>query len=199
MKKLLFLTIATLSLISCSSDNNSDNSTGSNVDYEFTITVDGVVHKVKGNTANGIPKGSVLAPDTFNWIDNTCIAQISSQILLGINDITEPNYVSGQHLTAYLYFNNLALGVNQMVYPSNIQIAGEALSFSTTSGSTVNSGLPITITDLGTNIIKDYPPYNFGRTLKGNYSGTVYKWNPSTNQYTVPTQLSIDFKVLRFY
>jgi hypothetical protein len=74
--------------------------------------------------------------------------------------------------------------------------------FQTTSGnisSSSNSKLPITITDLGTTSLSStFPPYTFGQTLKGNYTGTIYLQN-NNGQFTIPIQLSIDFKALRMY
>ena len=67
--------------------------------------------------------------------------------------------------------------------------------------------LPINITDLGTGTIYPQTPplpyYNFGQTLKGNYSGTIYLRSHSNSNgigvCDIPVQLSIDFKALRMY
>ena len=120
-KTLLFLTIASL-LFSCSSDNNNSsnnnnnngNSFSNSMDYEFTITINGEVHKVKGNTTNGIPTGTVIP--SINNINNQCtIGDNSGQknISLGINDVTASNFISGQSLQCYIFLSNLLLGVNQ--------------------------------------------------------------------------------------
>jgi hypothetical protein len=74
MKKIILI-IAIIALsYSCSSsdDSNSsnDNPSNGNVNYEFTITINGEVHKVEGNTTNGIPIGSVNAG--LNYINNEC-------------------------------------------------------------------------------------------------------------------------------
>ena len=79
--------------------------------------------------------------------------------------------------------------------------------FLTTSGALSNNQtinrIPISITDLGTGTIYPQTPplpyYNFGQTLKGSYSGTVYLQNPNNGQFTIPVQLSIDFKAVRYY
>ena len=81
--------------------------------------------------------------------------------------------------------------------------------FLTTSGALSNNQtinrIPISITDLGStstnsegNGGSNYNQYIFGQTLKGNYSGTIYLQG-NNGQFTVPVQLSIDFKALRRY
>ena len=117
MKKLiLLLTIASL-LLSCSSDSNSSNNNNSftnSMDYEFTITVNGVVHKVKGNTTSGIPYG--IINNIQHLINNKCFAIISGTSVisdLAINDVTAPNYMSGQNLECLIQFPNLLLVSNQ--------------------------------------------------------------------------------------
>ena len=54
MKKLILFLAVTTILFSCSSDSNSSNNNNNNsftnsMDYEFTITINGEVHKIKGN------------------------------------------------------------------------------------------------------------------------------------------------------
>lgn len=222
MKKLiLFLTIIALSF-SCSSDSNNSNNNNNNsftnsVDYEFTITINGEVHKIKGNTVNGIPNGYINS--TSHTINNKCFALIGSQSSVisyfAINDITAPNYISGQNLECQISFPNLLLGSNQAIVNFNggyFQTLATSLGalnffFLTTSGALSNNQtinrIPISITDLGTGTIYPQTPplpyYNFGQTLKGSYSGTVYLQNPNNGQFTIPVQLSIDFKTLRFY
>lgn len=224
-KTLLFLTIVTL-LFSCSSDNNnSDNNNGNSftnsMDYEFTITINGEVHKVKGNTTNGIPKGMVQS--LTNYINNQCeVLQSGGQkvVILKINDVTAPNYISGQNLECQILLPNLLLGSNQaqiLFYGSYITNLFDSLSpnnlnsWQTTSGlynQSISNKLPINITDLGTtstnpNMWSPTTPLNFGQTLKGNYSGTIYLRNYSNASgigvYDIPIQISIDFKALRMY
>lgn len=228
MKKIILLLTFTIFLFSCSKDDNSSSSNNNNnnnntngnaftnsMDYEFTITINGEVHKVKGNTTNGIPKGMVLS----NWVNNQCevINSTSKFVMLKINDVTASNYITGQNLECMIALPNLLLGINQ----AQVSFSGayfDTLSttlgaytigyglgfynFQTVSGvynSTVTNKLPITITDLGTTSTYILPPYNFGKTLKGNYSGTIYLRNTSNGNFTIPVQLSIDFKALRMY
>ena len=223
-KSLLFLTIVSL-LFSCSSDNNNSSNNNGNsftnsMDYEFTITINGEVHKVKGNTTNGIPIGSVNA--VLNWINNECeVLNTAGQkiVMLRINDVTAPNYISGQNLECRIIFPNLLMGINQvqvLFYGSYITNLFDSLSpnnfnsWQTTSGlynQSISNKLPINITDLGTGTIYPQTPplpyYNFGQTLKGNYSGTIYLRSYSNASgigvYDIPIQISIDFKAIRMY
>jgi hypothetical protein len=238
MKKLILLLIFTSLLHSCSSDsssssnNNGNNNGGNNgnsftnsMDYEFTITINGEVHKVKGNTTNGIPYGFTSAN---NQINNKCFAfnggPSNVSCNFSINDVTAPNYVSGQNLECQISFPNLLLGINQATV---VFLGGYFVTLSTSLGGTSNGSplpfqtvigtndsstlfkLPINITDLGSTSTNseggggiNYNQYIFGQTLKGNYSGTIYIGRFSTTQgivYDIPVQLSIDFRALRRY
>jgi hypothetical protein len=222
MKNIILLIAFTSLLFSCSGDNNNSSNNNGNsftnsMDYEFTITVNGVVHKVKGNTTSGIPYG--IINNIQHLINNKCFAIISGTSVisdLAINDVTAPNYMSGQNLECLIQFPNLLLGSNQAtVYFQGgyfqtlaTSLGASSFYFQTVSG-TLNSQifnkLPITITDLGstsTNSVgnggSNYNQYIFGQTLKGNYSGTIYLQN-NNGQCTIPVQMSIDFKVLRQY
>ncbi len=228
MKRIiLLLTIASL-LLSCNSDSNNNpinnnpsnngNSFTNSMDYEFTITINGEVHKVKGNTTNGIPYGIVSAGT--HMINNQCIINDNSGqkfIYLQINDVTSPNYISGQNMLCGLYTDNLLMGSTLF----SVTLSGSYFSNLFTSLGSINGGnwqtvsgpadyniarkLPITITDLGTGTMNPQYPliYNFGETLKGHYSGTIYLSNHYSIGgdliYDIPVQLSIDFKALRMY
>ena len=227
-KTLLFLTIVSL-LFSCSSDNNNSsnnngNSFSNSMDYEFTITINGEIHKVKGNTTNGIPKGTVQS--LTNYINNQCeVLQSGGQkiVMLKINDVTATNYISGQNLECQILLPNLLLGTNEATIlfsggyfdtiASNLGAyspgSGGGFSlFQSISGpynSTLSRKIPITINDLGTtstnpNMWSPTTPLNFGQTLKGNYSGIIYlSSNSGLTNFNIPVQISIDFKALRMY
>jgi hypothetical protein len=231
--RLLFLGLLlsfTSLFIGCSSDSNSSNSNGNSftnsIDYEFTLTINGEVHKVKGNTSNGIPKGTTQS--SINYINNECeIQSIPGQtqkvLELRINDVTASNYISGQNLECRITFPNLLMGINQAKimfdgsYFDSICASlgaytlGSGLGFrdfQTASGSfnaSINSVLPINITDLGTTSTNPFgwspsTPFSFGETLKGSYSGTIYlKSSTNTINYSIPVQVSIDFKAIRLY
>ncbi len=209
MKKLiLFLSVILLSYSCTSSDDsnsNNDNPSNGNVDYEFTITINGEVHKVKGNTSSIVPSGN----------NNVCFAQPSTIVLLRTNDVSASNYISGQNILCQLQFNNLLLGTSQanvFFISPYLDALANSLGAISSSWSSVTGPQPIgglsqnlifEITDLGTSGDFTTFPYNFGRTLKGSYSGTIYLANQFTVGgapiYNVPVQLSIDFKVVRFY
>jgi hypothetical protein len=220
MKK-LFLLLAFVSILySCSnggnasSSNNNGNSFTNSMDYEFTITINGQVNKIKGNTTNGIPVSSNYS--ALHEVNNSCVVRDGGNsikhTILEIDDVTTNNYISGQNISCQIDFSNLLLGINQAnVYFTGGYVqtlatslgAANFIGFQTTSGASnpLNQHiLPINITDLGTTS-SDYtgPPYTFGQTLKGNYSGTIYLFSTTDGQYTIPVQLSIDFKALRMY
>ncbi len=203
MKKIILLMTITSILFSCSTggdassnnSNNNGNSFTNSMDYEFTITINGEIHKVKGNTTNGIPLGSNSS--TSHTVNNACYI-LQGDLNLQINDVTSLNYISGQNMQIAIFTTNLLLGTHQAL----VIFSGGYFNAFSTSGfinfstdPTFNPGLvnklPITITDLGTPTDFSHIPYNFGRTLKGNYNGTIYL---SGN---IPVQLSIDFKALR--
>jgi hypothetical protein len=219
-KLILFFTIIALSFGCTSSDssnsnNNNGNSFTNSMDYEFIITINGEVHKISGNSTNGLP----VFISSSHTINNLCEASLGN-VICELNDITESNYVSGQVIKTGFGFPNLMLGVNQA---TNVIFTGEYVqnlatslgasqygfqTFQTSAGplnSIIANKLPITITDLGTTTIlyQDYPlpDCNFGQTLKGHYSGTIYLLRNSQSGLVcdVPVQLSIDFKALRTY
>lgn len=212
MKKNMLLIAFTTLLFGCSnsgntSSTNNGNSFTNSMDYEFTITINEEVHKIKGNTINGIPSQY----EGLHPINNVCFAQ-NSIVDLNINDVTAPNYISGQNLQCHITLPNLLMGINQAEilfqgsYFNSICTSLGAqtnsfIYFQTVSGAMNNSRkLPIIITDLGTHSTwAGASPYNFGSTLKGNYSGTIYLQNSTNGNYTIPVQLSIDFKALRNY
>lgn len=228
MKKLiLFLSVIALSY-SCSSDsNNSSNNNGNSftnsMDYEFTITVNGDIHKVKGNTTDGIPKGTVITGTPY--VNNQCeiiSSGVQKIVYLKINDLTTPNYISGQNMECQITLPNLLLGINEAQVLFNgsyfdsvctslgAYSPGSGIgfnSFQSISGpynNTLQRKIPITITDLGTTSSNPNNPgymYNFGQTVKGHYSGTIYLSpnNSALTNYNIPVQISIDFKALRNY
>jgi hypothetical protein len=223
MKKIYTLILVfTVGLFQGCSTNN-DTSSGSNsVDYEFTITINGEVHKVKGNSRDGIPNSGV----GYVAIQNKCVASFSpnfgTSVQLGINDVTTPNYISGQNMQIVITLPNPLMGTNQ----ATISFTGNYFDTLATSlgayiysgfntysstlvavnGGPTNTIIPIAITDLGTptTLVNNGSTYSFGQTIKGNYSGTIYLKrcsNLGTSgagcYYDIPVQLSIDFKALR--
>ena len=201
MKKLIYLLSVTfLMLQSCSSgdSSNTNNTTSSNVNYEFTITYDRIVYKVKGNTAKDAGyKGPTI---------NSCIATDARGISFSIKDVTYYNYLSGSPFECNLYVNgNFTSGTNLMTV--NLYFNGGYYSFYKNQGACpgCNGGgdnrLPINITDLGTPLTGTIGTSNviFGNTIKGSYSGVVYTLGQGSNNATVPHNLSIDFIAVRQY
>ena len=219
MKKLILLLTLTSLLFSCSNGGNASSSntptTGNNVDYEFTITINGQVNKIKGNTANGIPMGqSGQIGNGYSGINNDCYWSTSLPFVqLRITDVTASNYISGQNIVCSISIPNAMLGTCQ----GKVGLSGGAFDSvatslgATASGWSVINGatdsdilhyLPINITDLGAIPTMNVGTYSgFGSTFKGSYIGTIYLGR-FTNSfpakiYDIPVQLSIDFKAVR--
>lgn len=201
--KLLLLSFLTI-LSACNKSDSNINPNAQNVDYEFTITINGLSHKIKGNTVNGIP----MTPNSC-WASNP-----SGLVSLKIKDVSASNYISGQVLGCTISLPNLALGVNNATlrfdlggYWNDLTESLGGLSplydLSTTSGVSLGSGstnIPFNITDLGNApTIYTNPPlvYNHTKTLKGNFNGILYMVSKNTLKYDIPINISIDFKAVR--
>jgi len=218
MKKIILLISFTSLLFSCSnggnaSSNNNNPTSGTNVDYEFTITINGQIHKIKGNTTNGVPSGASSMYNTTNQclVYNSGLYPI---VYLKINDVSAPNYISGQNLECRISLPNLLMGTNQAqimfigsyfdsLYTSAGYSSPNFYNFQTTNGtynSSIANKLLINITDLGTNTTNIFTA--IGQTLKGNYSGTIYMergLSSGAQVCDIPVTLSIDFKAIRNY
>jgi hypothetical protein len=206
MKKLvLLLTIITLSY-SCSSDSNSNsnNPSNGNVDYYFKIKINGVEHKVQGNTS-GFAVGN---DNTSDLNPNACQAQIGTTTYLSfeIADITRPNYISGQNLNIFISIPNCQVGLNQAglaiftspvwhdfvqgnnLGPDGAFVENSGLYCSSNAGMDCQypnwqsnlSKITINITDMGTPS-ESSPPgstsnydYSYGNTVKGFFNGPLY-------------------------
>ena len=220
MKRIILLLLFIPLLFSFNDNSNSINQFNNDSalfrKYEFTITINGEVHKIKGNAFSGIPNGNGYFPGNPSQplSPNTCMATnfgIEKTVSLEINDVTANNYESGQNITCAIALPNLLLGVNQAKISFSgayFDSLGETLgsknfNFQTVSGAPDNSKLnklPISITDLGrAPTIDTMRFYSFGETLKGNYTGTIYLKNNTDGNFTIPVQVSIDFKALRLY
>lgn len=216
MKKLILSLAVITILFSCSSDSNSNsnNPSNGNVEYEFTITINGIVHKINGNTANGYNDGS-----SSSSANNSCRSWIQGNfhgIFLSISDITESNHVNGNDISCSISLPSTHLGI----IDAQVLISGEAMNSFVTSSSAssqnfvVTNGtnntnsltynamvnrVPLNITDLGTETIETGGDTVFGNSIKGNFSGTVYLQPSGVVSHTIPLQLTIDFKAIRFY
>lgn len=228
MKKLILFLAVTTILFSCSSDSNSNsnNPSNGNVNYYFKIKINGVEHKVQGNTS-----GFNSSP-TFSQNPNYCQATIGTTTTLAfaIQDITKPNYVSGQTLFLSVNIPNCQLGLNQATM--SILISPVRDNFLSNSGNgfsnyVENSGLycgfpsslcqypaasfgeiTINVTDLGTPTYGSTNPsinfYDYGNTFKGSFTGPIYYGTSSTNSdgqpfynMNIPMQFSMEFEAYR--
>ena len=212
MKKLVLLALVSL-LISCSNDGNTSCSNNGNANYYFKIKINGVEHKVQGNT-RGFALGN----------PNHCSATIGTTTMLGfvIADITKPNYVSGQNMQIIVSIPNCHIGLNQaeviMTSPvfdafessgSWVENSGMYCPITTTNCSyplfsAYSSKITLNITDMGTSSGYNQSSnlYNYGNTFKGSYNGPVYCTNDWYNgrdplNFDIPMQFSMEFEAYR--
>ena len=210
MKKLILLVAFVSILFSCSNGGNAsssnNNSSSGNVDYYFKIKINGVEHKVQGNTSG-----------FAGYNPNLCQASVSSTTGLGfwIDDITYPNYVSGQNLRLSVSIPNCHVGQNQATVIFLSSPVFDAFTPSASSAFVENSGLycaqptnncsyplisnysskiTINITDMGTTGAQGY-----GNTFKGNYNGTIYfgTYSNGVHNMNIPMQFSMEFEAYR--
>lgn len=228
MKKLIFILTLSSLLFSCSNSgsNNIENSTTGNINYYFKIKINGVEHKVQGNTS-GFAIGNNNA---YDHNINDCRAQIgtTSQLAFRISDITKSNYVSGQNLIVLITIPNCHVGLNQatvnisspvfdafksniLPYCSDIFVENSGLyspySNQSNSYTLYSNKITINVTDMGTpiqyNTSNSSYFYNYGNTFKGTYNGTVYFTNDSVElntqsvSFDIPMQFSMEFEAYR--
>ena len=214
MKKLLYLLLA-ITLLGCSSNDDSSSNNANNVDYFFEVEFGGVINRVQGNTSN-----SSVIP--LHQLVNKCSGSTAG-VQLSISDITADSYVSGQNMWIAMNFDNAQLG-------SNAGNLGALSSFPANAGFYINEYLEsigvqplwsfvengpmsfsegyyekgkisnINITDLGT--ATTYTPgigYNYGETLKASYEGILYFSSSSapTADYDIPVPIRIEFNAVR--
>jgi hypothetical protein len=215
-KSILFLTIASLFLSCSNSDSPGGGNSAGNVDYFFNININGVEHKVQGNTSGF---GTGIYGNSFILSPNQCQAQISNttQLTFKIADITKPNFVSGQTLYLVINIPNCQVGQNQAdfvifqspvydTFCSNSSIySGTILGFHQNSGIHNYSGstrnkITINITDMGTPSTSSAQGYNYGNTFKGNFTGPVYLSSTFLGGQmndNIPMQLDMSFSAYR--
>ena len=213
MKKLLLL--SALFIFACSSDDSNDNN-GNNVpdgQYFFEIEFAGETHRIQG------PSEMLLSGS------NSVISQISGGdiiISFRLNDITAPDYVSGQPISFTMIIENPQLGNNngsiilgatsymqEYAAQNNISVDFQASFFVENSPNLTASNASgllrkvsnISITDLGTP--PSSPIVSDGQNVKGSYQGTLYFRddddldNGGSSQFSVAIPLSISFSALR--
>ena len=218
MKKIILLLTFTLLLVSCSSDDNNSsgsngngNTTNGNVNYDFKININGVEHKVQGNTSGF---GTGVSGNYYGLNPNSCEAIISNttQLTFKIADITKPNFVSGQTLYLIISIPNCQVGQNQAEFSLFESPVYDTFCSNLTYGSNgfeQNSGIysvsnnnkiTINITDMGTSSIFSGQSFNYGNTLKGNFTGPVYlasTLSGGLSNYNIPMQLNMSFSAYR--
>ncbi len=200
MKKISVYILTFFLLTNCNKNNENSNAATGNTDYEFTVTFDSQIYKVRGNTAND--------PGYKGPTTNKCIATNKNMgyIELSIQDITWHNYLSGNPFKCGISITpSFTAGTNLMTV--NLYFNGFIYSYykNYNANPGANGGgdnrLPIFISDLGTPLTGVLGESNiiFGNTIKGSYSGVVYTIPSGSNNATVPHNLSINFKAVRQY
>ena len=215
--KSLFILLSLLCFFSCEQEEKL--SSANPIDYEFTVKLNGVTHKIQGNTSITVPIPGVGS----NGCYSTNYTTSGHYVMLDLNDASATNYINGQTLTWNILFDNLLLGnsvasVSSVSYGANsylssfIDLIGgfnNGSSFQISSVQTLDyTPIPLTfnITDLGTPTVQNPNPtgtfsdmYIWGESLKGNFSGTVYAQSDSySGPYDIPFLLEIDFEVIRY-
>ncbi len=215
-KSILFLTIASLFLSCSNSDSQGGGNSAGNVDYFFNININGVEHKVQGNTS-GFDTGNPFISFLSN--PNQCQTMIgnTTQLTFKIADITKPNFVSGQTLYLQINIPNCQVGQNQAEFAifqspvydtfcSNSSIySGTILGFHQNSGihnysTSSRNKITVNITDMGTPSTSSAQGYNYGNTFKGNFTGPVYLSSTFiSGQFNdnIPMQLDMSFSAYR--
>ena len=219
--KSLLILLSMLIVVSCEQEAKltpTSTSSANPVDYEFTIKLNGVSHKIQGNTSITVPMSGMGS--NICYVTNYLLQ--GHFIALELNDASATNYINGQTLSFNILFDNLLLGssiatVSSVNYGPNSYISSfidligaynNNYSFNFSSVQTLDAtAIPLTfnITDLGTPSVQNPMPTNlsemyiWGETLKGSFSGTVFAQSsiPPRN-YNIPFQLEISFEVIRY-
>jgi hypothetical protein len=106
MKKVLIFSTLVLAIVisgcgGSDSSNNPPTPSVTTIEYEFTLIIDGVVNKVKGNLGSqGISLNGVMVG----------LSPLSSAVRMSIGDITSSDYVSGHPFVLNLNFEKNILG-----------------------------------------------------------------------------------------
>ena len=210
MKNLIYLFLTAL-IVACSGDNPSDsNTSNNNVSYFFEIEFGGETHRVEGSTSTSYPLGGGAG--------NNCVAYTIDQIILGINDPTADNYVSGNYINIGLTLDGPFLGddnvgslsLSGVFLDDYLESLGALPGFNNSSNPTnpllgLNEISGINLTDLGTaglswaNENCDAQPgsHCFGESVKGSYSNILYFSSDFLN-YDIPVPISIEFSAPRY-
>ena len=207
MKKFLILSLCIcLTSLACDKEKNGTPKSGNDY-YMFSITIDGVTHKVEGIYSNYYP------------LSNSCLASGTS-IAGSLSDKSAASYISGEVFSFQLNFPNLSLGPND----ANCLQANQANNLNWPESGCSDGGPNVfTLYDNGVNMVLQLNldnvivtdlgsagtsnpgnisnPYNWGDPVIGSFSGTVYgcSTNSFPDVYDVPVQLDIEFVAPRLY
>ena len=129
----------------------------------------------------------------------------NGDIYLELKSTTEQNYVSGTLCNLNINIVNRLLGSNNVVTILSSQLLPLGFTaVSTTSANYNPSNFSklnnFVLTDLGTPSVYNntYGKWNYGNTLKGSYTGTIYtRSSNASNDYIIPKTISIDFEAYR--
>lgn len=211
MKNISFICLLfCLTILGCDKEKSGTPKSGNDY-YMFSITIDGVTHKVEGNINNYL-----YAPSST---ENSCIAifnTFNASISAGLADKGASSYISGEVFNFGLSFPNLSLGPNNATgsgvqanlnWPeSECGISINALTANTFFYNGYSLGLSldnVEITDLGSagtlNPGNISNPYTFGDPVIGSFSGTVYGCSTASSGNNIPVQLEIEFVAPRLY
>ena len=206
-----FCLLFCLTILGCDKEKSGTPKSGNDY-YMFSITIDGVTHKVEGNYNSYFDYSATLG--------NGCYATVTSfgsSVVGSLADKGAASYISGDVFRFQLNFSNLSLGSNdvdcQQFVNSNLNWPESECNFTTpdpntfqTSGTFLILNLDnVIITDLGTpgtyNPGNISNPYTFGDPIIGSFSGTVYGCSTSipNNVFDIPVQLEIEFVAPRLY
>ena len=228
MKRLLVLALVCLVVVSCKKDDDLDSTPpnpSSYSDFMFSITIDGVQHKIEGSYGdhNMIYPAQVNTNYCFFSIPDSTTISTPSSLSARLENKTSSTYISGEEFWIGLVFHTISQGICQgMISPVAIENLFPSLANNTISQSfsQINDTifdvsesdwyLDFNITDLGTNTLMGSTNsnyiYNFGNPVRGNYSGTIYATNGNVVSspggdsgfiYDIPFQVEIEFIAAR--
>lgn len=220
MKNISFICLLfCLTILGCDKEKSGTPKSGNGY-YMFSITIDGVTHKVEGTYSS--------AADAA--MDNFCHASVYSNnvaVSAQLADKTVPSYISGEVFSSEITLLNASLGSNDanggtlnqapltslpgpVIAPNNLNwpetigcpvnqanVFASGILPGTGVGSTTFELDNVMITSLGTPATYNFGnisnPFTFGDPVIGSYSGTVYGCSTASSGYDIPVQLEIEF------
>ena len=202
----LLLMLACLTILGCNQTPGGNPSPNNGNDYYmFSITIDGVTHKVEGTYGNSYQWGLDTENRCYSLTEGS---GIETTIVASLVDKGAASYIEGEIFTILLTFSNLSLGVNNLrledygtiVYPNDLNWPasfcqdGQPNVFITDNATYFT--VPIDnfiITDLGS--AGTLIPFTYGDPVIGSFSGTIFGCSNYSNPdaLDIPIQLEIEF------